>query len=192
MKCRIQPDEFIDWLNTIERVFEYQDISEEHKVKIIATKLKKHKSIWWEQMKMKRAYEGKQKIRIWEKMMKELRKKFLPEGYMQEAFLQLHGFVQSDKTVVYYTKEFDHLMLKCGVVKLEEQTIAQYLRGLCKEIHDVITLQPFISYHDVFKLVTKVKKQLKEKEVRKSASFGGSRTFSQPRERFAISQANSK
>jgi hypothetical protein len=77
-----------------------------------------------------------------------------------------------------YTKEFDHLMLKCGVIEPEEQTIARYLHGLCKEIHGVVTLYPFISYHDVFKLATKVKKQLKEKEVRKSASFGGSRTFS--------------
>jgi hypothetical protein len=66
-----------------------------------------------------------------------------------------------------YTEELDHLMLKCGIVEPEEQTIARYLCGLRKEIHDVITLHPFISYHDVFKLVTKVKKKLKEKEVRK-------------------------
>jgi hypothetical protein len=58
---RIQPDEFIDWLNTVERVFEYQDVLEEEKVKIVAIKLKKHASIWWEQLKMKRAREGKQK-----------------------------------------------------------------------------------------------------------------------------------
>jgi hypothetical protein len=41
----------------------------------------------------------------------------------------------------------------------------------------VVTLQPFISYHDVFKLATKVEKQLKEKEVRKTTSFGGSRVL---------------
>jgi hypothetical protein len=69
---RIQPDEFIDWLNTVERVFEYQDVLEEEKVKIVAIKLKKHASIWWEQLKMKRAREGKQKIITWEKMVKEL------------------------------------------------------------------------------------------------------------------------
>jgi phosphoribosylformylglycinamidine (FGAM) synthase PurS component len=76
-----------------------------------------------------------------------------------------------------YTEKLDHLMLKCGVVEPEEQTIAQYLHGLRKEIHDVVTLQPFISYHDVFKLATKVEKQLKEKEVRKIMSFGGSRVL---------------
>jgi hypothetical protein len=58
-------------------------------------------------------------------------------------------------------------MLKCGVVEPEEQIIARYLRGLRKEIHDVVTLQLFISYHDVFKLATKVEKQLKEKKSQK-------------------------
>jgi Retrotransposon gag protein len=164
---RIQPDEFIDWLNTVERVFEYHDVLEEEKVKIIAIKLKKHAYIWWERLKMKRAREGKQKIITWEKMVKELRNKFLPEGYLQEAFLQLHGFVQGDKTVADYTEELDHLMLKCGVVESEEQTIARYLCGLRKKIHDVISLQPLISYHDVFNLTTKVEKQLKEKETKK-------------------------
>jgi Retrotransposon gag protein len=169
---RIQPNEFIYWLNTVERVFEYQDVPEKEKVKIVAIKLKKHASIWWEQLKMKRAREDKQKIITWEKMVKELRKKFLPERYLQEAFLQLHGFVQGDKTVADYTEELDHLMLKFGVVEPEEQTIARYLHGLRKEIHDVVTLQPFISYHDVFNLSTKVEKQLQEKEVRKTVSFG--------------------
>jgi Retrotransposon gag protein len=169
---RIQPNEFIYWLNTVERVFEYQDVPEKEKVKIVAIKLKKHASIWWEQLKMKRAREDKQKIITWEKMVKELRKKFLPERYLQEAFLQLHGFVQGDKTVADYTEELDHLMLKFGVVEPEEQTIARYLHGLRKEIHDMVTLQPFISYHDVFNLSTKVEKQLQEKEVRKTVSFG--------------------
>ena len=170
---RIQPDEFIDWLNTVERVFDYQDVSEEEKVKIVAIKLKKHASIWWEQLKMRRAREGKSKIRTWEKMKKELRKKFLPEGYLQEAFLHLHDFAQRDETVADYTEEFDHLMLKCGIVEPEEQTIARYLRGLRREIHDMVTLQPFIIYHDVFKLATIV-----VKEGRKSMNYGGTRVQS--------------
>jgi Retrotransposon gag protein len=73
---------------------------------------------------MKGAHEGKQKIRTWKKMVKKLRKKFMPEGYLQEVFLQLHGFVQSDKIMADYTEEFDHLMLKCGMIEPEEQIIA--------------------------------------------------------------------
>nr|GEZ16035.1 reverse transcriptase domain-containing protein [Tanacetum cinerariifolium] len=136
------------------------------RVKIVAIKLKKHASVWWEQLKLKRAHENKPRIRTWEKMKRELRKKFLPDGYLQEAFLHLHDFAQRDLSVAHYTQEFDHLMLKCGIVEPEEQTIARYLRGIRKDIHDVVNLQPFISYSDVYKLATKVEKQIKEKEGR--------------------------
>ncbi|GJW99530.1 RNA-directed DNA polymerase, partial [Tanacetum coccineum] len=40
---------------------------------------------------------------------------------------------------------------------------------------DVVSLQPFISYNDVCKLATKVEKQVKEKEGRKSTAYGISR-----------------
>lgn len=54
----------------------------------------------------------------------------------------------------------------------EEQTIARYLGGLRKEIHDVITLQPYWSYDDVYKLAVKVEKQLKQKINRTTIGFG--------------------
>ncbi|KAH9667915.1 Endonuclease [Citrus sinensis] len=38
---RMQLDEFVDWLNTVERIFEYRDVPEDRKVKLIAIKLKK-------------------------------------------------------------------------------------------------------------------------------------------------------
>ena len=36
----MQPEEFVDWLNTVERIFEYRDMPEDRKVKLIAIKLK--------------------------------------------------------------------------------------------------------------------------------------------------------
>jgi len=91
---KLHPDEFVDWLQTVERVFEYKEILEEKKVKIIAVKLKKHASIWWENLKTKRAREGKSKIKTWEKMRRELSKKFLPSHYYQDSFIQLQNLRQ--------------------------------------------------------------------------------------------------
>ncbi|GJW58014.1 hypothetical protein Tco_0104745 [Tanacetum coccineum] len=42
---RIQPDKFIDWIHTFERVFDYQEVREDLKVKIVAIKIKKHASV---------------------------------------------------------------------------------------------------------------------------------------------------
>lgn len=46
---RMQPDEFIDWLNTVDQVFQLQ----RYKVKLAAIKLKKLASLWWENLKKK-------------------------------------------------------------------------------------------------------------------------------------------
>ncbi|KEH43904.1 hypothetical protein MTR_1g105095 [Medicago truncatula] len=50
---KLQPNKFVDWLQTIEHVFDYKEIPEEQKVKIVAVKLKKHGLIWWENIKRK-------------------------------------------------------------------------------------------------------------------------------------------
>jgi hypothetical protein len=84
----LQPDEFVDWLHAIERVFEYKEIPEEHKVKIVAVKLKKHALIWWENLKRRRKCEGKSKIKTWDKMRRKLTRKYLPPNYYQNNFTQ--------------------------------------------------------------------------------------------------------
>jgi len=86
----LQPNEFDDWLQAIECVFEYKEIPEENKLKIVAVKLKKHALIWWENLKRKRKCEGKSKIKMWEKMCQKLTRKYLPPRYYdQENFTQL-------------------------------------------------------------------------------------------------------
>lgn len=117
----IKSDEFIDWINSIKWIFDYKEVPNDCKVKIVAIKLKKHASIWWEQQKIWQAYGGKPKIRLWEKM-KDL-KKFLSKNYLQETFLKLH-FSQEHRLVEEYMEEFDHLMMRHGISEPEEQTIA--------------------------------------------------------------------
>jgi len=160
---KLQPDEFVDWLQTVERVFEYKEILEEKKVKIIAVKLKKHASIWWENLKTKRAREGKSKIKTWEKMRRELSKKFLPSHYYQDNFIQLQNLRQKNLSVEEYTREFEKLMMKCDIHEREEQTIARYLGGLNTDVAHPVQLQQYWSLDDVIRLAMRVEKHLPKK-----------------------------
>ena len=166
---RMHPDEFVDWLNTIERIFDYQDVPENQKVKVVAIKLKKYASLWWENLRKQRIREGRSKIVTWEKMKRELKRKYLPDNYRQDIFLKLHNFRQKELSVEDYTAEFDHLMLKCDMVEQEEQTIARYLGGLRPEISNIVQLQPYWTYGDVCRLALKVENQ------QKTARSGNSR-----------------
>jgi hypothetical protein len=47
----LQAEGFVDWLNELERIFEYKDVPDRDKVKLVAIKLKGRASAWWEQLK---------------------------------------------------------------------------------------------------------------------------------------------
>uniref|UniRef100_A0A2N9FZ08 RNA-directed DNA polymerase n=1 Tax=Fagus sylvatica TaxID=28930 RepID=A0A2N9FZ08_FAGSY len=153
---KMQPDDFIDWLTTVERIFHFKDVPENRKVKVVAIKLRKHASIWWEHLKRQREREGRERITTWAKMKRELKRKYLPDHYKQDAFMKFHNFKQRELSVEEYTAEFDHLMIRCDVVEQEEQMIARYLGGLRVEISDVVQLQPYWNYYDVCKLAMKI------------------------------------
>jgi len=58
--------------------FEFKDISDGRKVKLVALKLRKYASIWWSNVVTERVRKGKGKIRTREKMKSKLKSKFLP------------------------------------------------------------------------------------------------------------------
>ena len=84
-------DDFLDWLNIVERVFEFCNPLEHMKVKIVAVKLHKNALFWWENKKKQRDKEGKSKIVTWDKMKRNLMRKYLPENYKQDVYLQIQG-----------------------------------------------------------------------------------------------------
>uniref|UniRef100_A0A2N9IIC5 Reverse transcriptase n=1 Tax=Fagus sylvatica TaxID=28930 RepID=A0A2N9IIC5_FAGSY len=118
---KMQPDDFIDWLTTVERIFDFKDVPENRKVKVVAIKLRKHASIWWEHLKRQREREGREHITTWAKMKRELKRKYLPDHYKQDAFMKFHNFKQRELSVEEYTTEFDHLMIRCDVVEKQQK-----------------------------------------------------------------------
>lgn len=160
----VHPNEFIDWLHTVERVFDFKDIPDDRKVKLVAIKFKKHASIWWENLRRQREREGRNKIRTWDKMKRELKRKFLPSHYRQDMFLKFHHLEQGNKSVAEYVAEFEELSMKCDNTEPEEQTIARFLTGLDLKVSKVVQLQQYWSFNDVTKLALKVEgQQAKEK-----------------------------
>ena len=83
---RLDPDEFLEWQQDMERMFEYREILEDNKVKIVALKLRKCASLWRTNLLTKRARKGKGKIRTLEKMKSKLKACFLPLTYLQNNY----------------------------------------------------------------------------------------------------------
>ncbi|GKB51964.1 hypothetical protein Tco_0902717 [Tanacetum coccineum] len=59
---KVLPDDFIDWLSTVERVFDVRDIPDKLKVKLVAINHRQHDSLWWDHVTKRRRIEGKSKV----------------------------------------------------------------------------------------------------------------------------------
>ena len=142
---RMDPDEFFDWLNMVEYLFENYDPLERGKVKMMAIKMCKNASIWWKNMKRQRERDGKKKIETWEKMKKELKRKYLSFNYRQATYLEIQNFKQQDLSVDECSAKFVNLIIKGDLQEAEEICIAHYIAGLRSDISRVIFLQPYHS-----------------------------------------------
>ena len=156
----LDPNDFIDWLHEIERVFEFKGYNEEKKCRVAILKFKGYASLWWENVRKKRERERKDKIRSWDKLKRVLKKRFLPDDYKQDLYLKLHHLKQGDKRVEEYIREFEGLMLRSDIPEEKEHTIARFLGGLNRDIAYKIELQSYHSFEDVCKLAMKVEKQV--------------------------------
>ncbi|VFQ88380.1 unnamed protein product [Cuscuta campestris] len=119
------PDEFLEWLETVDRVFDFKDVPEDKKVKLVALKLRKYASTWWTNTATKRRRESKAPVKTWLKMRALMKKKFLPEQYVRDNFARLQQLRQGTRTVDDYTREFEELLMrvleKMGSAKMKRR-----------------------------------------------------------------------
>nr|GEW93036.1 hypothetical protein [Tanacetum cinerariifolium] len=127
-------EDFVDWLNTVERVFKFKDVPKNKKVKWVAIKLKGRSSAWWEQLQLMRERRGKREIIGWDKMKKKLKENFLPFNYTQIMFQRLQNLRQGIKSVEEYTEEFYELVSRNEISDSEEELVFKaYQRALAVE-----------------------------------------------------------
>jgi len=47
---KLNVDELFDWINAMEKYFEYEEVDKEKKVKHVVTRLKGHATLWWDEL----------------------------------------------------------------------------------------------------------------------------------------------
>ncbi|GJS89556.1 reverse transcriptase domain-containing protein [Tanacetum coccineum] len=104
-------------------------------------------------------------------MKKLMKARFLPENHRQEAFLDYHNLSQRNMTVEEVINEFDKLRIRCDVVEEEEHVVARFLGVLKPEIANIVSLQPYWTYTNVFRLALKVEKHIKAKSKGNTSHF---------------------
>ncbi|KAK2661600.1 hypothetical protein Ddye_000174 [Dipteronia dyeriana] len=131
-------EEFLDWLDEIESVFDYMEIPEDKKVKLIACGLRGAASAWWHA----HVRHSKTKIQSWQHMKQLMISRFLPIDYKDILFRQYLNCCQGDRSVQEYVNEFYRLSARTasyGLQESEDYLIAKFIVGLRVEIQDRVS-----------------------------------------------------
>lgn len=151
----LSPEEFLDWLSAIEKFFEWKDLSDSKRVKLVATRLRGLASTWWDQVQEARMRKGKDKIRSWSKMKAKMREQFLPANYSQSIYQQFHKLQQGARSVREYTEEFHRLSLRTDLSETKDQQVARYLVGLRIQLQDDLSLFHLPRVEDAYQAALK-------------------------------------
>ncbi|PWA81325.1 reverse transcriptase domain-containing protein [Artemisia annua] len=97
----MKTDDFIDWIQTVECIFDIRDILDNLKVQ------------------KQRERKGKYKVESWDKMKRLLQSKFLPINHRQDSFLDYHNLRQQSLCVDNFLHEFERMRMRCDPQKNE-------------------------------------------------------------------------
>ncbi|XP_026398261.1 uncharacterized protein LOC113294050 [Papaver somniferum] len=136
-------EELLDRIYEAEAFFEFMDVPEDSKVKLVAYKLKGGVAAWWEKICEDRRNSHKHPIHTWTRMRKLIRAKFLPSDYRQQLFVELQNCQQGSRLVEDYVVEFYNLLSRNEINEYEEQLVARFVEGLNRLIQNNMTQSDF-------------------------------------------------
>jgi hypothetical protein len=84
-------EDLLDWFRDLDKYFDYEDIEEDKKVNHVVTILKGHATLWWDELQVDRHCKGKQRIKIWDRMVENMKAKFIPKDYQINLFQRIHN-----------------------------------------------------------------------------------------------------
>ena len=82
----LDANELLDWINEMDKFFDYDETDNERKLKFAFTRLKGHASLWWNGVQIERRNKGKLPIKNWDRMVAKMGGKFLPKDFHISLF----------------------------------------------------------------------------------------------------------
>ncbi|GFZ13820.1 hypothetical protein Acr_24g0000100 [Actinidia rufa] len=169
---KLNADEYCDWIASLEAFFDWKDLSDERKVQFVATKLKGHALIGWQQYQRNRDRRGIPRVSTWAEMKVKLDEKFLPLDYSQTLYQKFHQLHQrSGQSVADYTEQFYQLLSCVNLHETNDQLVARYVSGLKYTLKREIIMHSLGSLEEAYQMALKAEEKCKWSSYRKHESF---------------------
>ena len=109
----------------------------------------------------------------WDNLKVCMHARFVPPHFRKDLLLKLQRLHQGTLSMDAYFKELETLLTKVGMHESEESKMARFVRGLTRQIQDVVELYEYSSLEKLVHLAIKVESQLSKKSFSKTTHSGG-------------------
>jgi hypothetical protein len=161
-------EELLNWVRSMDKYSNYEDIDEEKRMRHVVTRLKGHAALWWDELQAARRSKEKQKLKNWDRMVSKLKAKFMPKYYHINLFRKLQNLRQKGMIVKEYTKELYKLNIRTGQREKDEENVARYINGLRYEIQDEINMMSIRIVENAYQFALKSDEKLTRKQNQRS------------------------
>ena len=153
-----KPEEYLDWVPRVEKIFDCYEWDERMKVKMASLEFSDYASLLWDKLEAERRRADEEKVHSWALMKRLMRHRFVPDYYKQEMLIELQCIRQGKRSVEDYVKKFESLMARCDIRESSDESIARFINGLKMDIASIVELQHYHTLEDVIKLASRVER----------------------------------
>lgn len=131
---RLDPEALLDWLESIEKYFNWYHMPDYQRLCFAKMKLIKSTKRYWQTVT----------CTLWAEMKTKLTEKYVPPFHRSQLVERLLNHRQNSSTVSDYRSRFDELLHRFDLHELGDVTITRFFNGLWPNLkHHVNVLSPF-------------------------------------------------
>lgn len=86
----------MDWIGAVKEILYFKDVPDKKRIFLVATQFRGRATTWWQQLKVSLSRARKEKIALWEKLKKHMKRTFLPYNYIRNIYQHLQKLRQSN------------------------------------------------------------------------------------------------
>ncbi|OMO97609.1 Zinc finger, CCHC-type [Corchorus capsularis] len=158
---RGSPSDYLEWETKLDMYFDYYPHVEPKKVQIATLEFMENALNWWNQLVQSRRRNLERPIDTWLALKSFMRKRFVPSFYTNGLYQDLQSLRQGTRSVDEYYSEMMLLMSRAEVDESPQATIARFLAGLNREIHDIVEMQQHYDVEELLQHAMKAESQVK-------------------------------
>ena len=151
----LNPKEVLNWVNSMDKHFDYEEVPTNKKLKFYMTKLKVRASLWWDGAQSERKKKNKQPIKSCDRMMVKLKDKFLPKDYQLSLYRKTQNLRQRLLIVKEYMEEIYKVNIREGYTKEISENTSRYINGVILVIQYEINMLSLSTIEEAYQCALK-------------------------------------